>query len=47
MAIYFFFLILSYNLLFEYKNTEMKICVNYIIKNISSRENKDVISKKL
>ena len=41
----------SYNFLYdkisnEYKNTEMKICVNYIVMNTSTTENKSVISKK-
>ena len=30
----------------EYKNTEMKICVNYIIMNIGTPENNGVISEK-
>ena len=30
----------------EYENTKMKICINYIIINISSSENKGVISTK-
>ena len=30
----------------ESKNTEMKVCVNYIIINIDTSENKGVISKK-
>ena len=29
----------------EYKNTEMKICVNYIIMNIGNPENKGVLVK--
>ena len=42
--------IASYNLLYdktskEYKNTEMKICVNYIVTIIGTPENKGVISK--
>ena len=42
----------SYNFLLcdkaskEYKSTEMKICVNYILMNIGTAENKGVISKK-
>ena len=42
--------IAAYNFLYdktskEYKNTEMKLCVNYITMNIGTPENKSVISK--
>ena len=30
----------------EYENTEMKICINYILTNTGTPENKDVIRKK-
>ena len=47
---YFIMEVASYNFLYnktskEYKNTEIKICINYIIMIIGSPEYKDVISK--